>query len=382
MIKYLSKIKKKDLLNKRVVLRLDLNVPIKEGKITSDFRIQKILKTLEFLKETNTKTIIISHISNDEGSSLYPVYEYLKKDFDISFIEDAYASESIGRAQLKSNFIMIENIRNWEGEKSNDTDFSEYLASLGDIYINDAFSVCHREHASIVGIPQYLPSIAGFQLEEEIKSLSKVSKPIHPFSFILGGAKFETKIPLIKKYGIKADLLYLGGALANDIHRSRGESVGKSLVSDIDIDEATKGVDITVSESVIVKGKESRVTNVSEIKEDESILDVDPESLEDIKGQILESKMIVWNGPLGLYEEGFVEGTKEMAKIIAESEGFSIIGGGDTISAITELDLLEDFSFISTGGGAMLQYLTDGTLVGLEPLKRKFFLEIFKIFRK
>lgn len=381
MIKNISKIKKEEFSGKKVVLRLDFNVPIKDGEITSDFRIKKSLKTMRFLLESGAKTIIISHIKNKEGSTLYPVYEYLKKEFNISFVEDVYDGESIGRAQIQSDFVLVENIRNWEGEEKNDEEFGKYLATLGEIYINDAFSVCHREHASIIRIPNILPSYAGFQIEEEVSVLSKLSKPEHPFTFILGGAKFETKIPLIEKYGKNADLLYLGGALANDVYKSRGTSVGKSLVSDIDIKDYIKNINITVSDSVVVSGGEDRVCNILDIKEDESIFDVNPNEIGKIKEQILNSKMIVWNGPLGLYEEGYVDGTKELAKVIAESDGYSVVGGGDTISAITELGLLDSFSFISTGGGAMLQYLTDGNLVGLKALESKSFFNIFKIFR-
>lgn len=382
MIKYLSQSNKEYFKDKKVILRLDLNVPIKDGKITSDFRIQKSLKSLNFLKDSGSKVVIISHIKNKEGNTLYPVYEYLKKEFNISFIEDVYDSESIDYSFEDSQFVLIENIRNWEGEKKNDKDFSEYLASLGDVYINDAFSVSHREHASIVGIPKIIESYAGFQIESEINSLNKVMEPKHPFSFILGGAKFETKIPLIKKYGSKADLLYIGGALANDVYKSQGYSIGKSLTSDIDITKYIKGLFYRVPEKVIVKGEMERKTSVEDIKSEEMILDADPESLGKIKNQILESKMIVWNGPLGLYEEGFAEGTKELAKLIAESDGYSVVGGGDTVSAIESLGLIDSFSFISTGGGAMLQYLTDGTLVGIDSLKRKSFLNFFKFFRR
>lgn len=354
--------------DKRIILRLDFNVPIKEGKITSDFRIQKSKKTLDFLKESGAKVIIISHIKNIEGSTLYPVYDFLKKEYKISFVEDIYDGESIGRAIRENNFILIENLRNWEGEKNNDIEFSQYIASLGEIYINDAFSVSHREHASIVGVPSILPSYAGFQIENEIASLNKVSKPEHPFSFILGGAKFETKIPLIEKYGKGADLLYIGGAIANDVYKSRGYEIGKSLVGDIDIKEYISGVDITVPEKVIVRGDDVRKTDIHSLESNEMILDADPEALKDIRAQILESKTIIWNGPLGLYEGGFTEGTKELAKLISKSDGYSVVGGGDTISAIEDLGLLDEFSFISTGGGAMLQYLTDGSLVGIDAL--------------
>jgi len=379
MINCISKINKKDIKDKRVVLRLDLNVPIKDGKIVSDFRIKKSLKTLNFLKDSGVKVVIISHIKNKEGSSLYPVSVYLKKEFNLAFIEDIHDVESIGRAFEDFNFVLIENIRNWEGEEKNDLEFSKYLSSLGDIYINDAFSVSHREHSSVVGVPKYLRSFIGFQMEEEINSLDKVLEPKHPFSFILGGAKFETKIPLIKKYGKQSDLLYVGGALANDVYKTLGYSVGESLVGDLDISAYIKNLDVITPLHVVVKGDKVRKTNVDSVKDNEIIVDADPESLLEIRDRILKSKMIVWNGPLGLCEEGFTEGTKELAKIIAESDGYSIVGGGDTIAAISELGLLDSFSFISTGGGAMLEYLSKGSLLGIDSLKRKSFLQKFKI---
>ncbi|MEK9184698.1 MAG: phosphoglycerate kinase [Patescibacteria group bacterium] len=329
----------------KVLLRLDLNVP-------NDFRIRKALPTLKYLYQNGAKTIIISHIDK----TLESVAEYLNKFFKITFVKN-YRNiltelEKINDGEM----ILLENIRNWQEEKNNDSKFAKELASLADIYINDAFSACHREHASIVGIPKYLPSYAGFQLEEEVKYLSRCFNPLRPFMFILGGAKFDTKIPLIKKFLNIADYVFVGGALANNFLKEKGMDIGTSRVSI----ENFNLKDYLNNPKLILPIDFERKGN--------SIVDAGPKTVEELKKYINKSKFVLWNGPLGEYENGFKNPTLELAKIIAESGVQSVIGGGDTLSAISELGLEDKFTFVSTGGGAMIQYLADGTLPGIEAL--------------
>jgi len=202
----------KNIKDRTALVRVDFNVPIKNGKVEDDFRIQKALPTIRFLQKKGAKVVLISHLGTDGKASMKPVADCLKK-------------------YIKKNVTLLENIRKYPGEEKNDPKFAKKLSELGDFYVNEAFSVSHRKHASIVGLPKYLPSYAGFQLEEEVKNLSKVfKKPKHPFLFILGGAKFSTKMPLLKKYIKIADQIFIGGALANDFLKVEGYTVGKSLV--------------------------------------------------------------------------------------------------------------------------------------------------------
>jgi len=240
---------------------------------------------------------------------------------------------------------------------SNDQVFAKKLSSLGDIYVNDAFSVSHREHASIVSLPKYLPSFAGFQLEEEVKNLSHAFKrPKHPFLFILGGAKFSTKMPLIKKYLKLADNVFIGGALANDFLKAKGVDIGRSLVSD-----QSFGI------KNLLKNKKI-ILPVDFIKKNEAIIDMGIESVENLGLLIKRSKFILWNGPLGKYEDGGAEATRKILQLVANSKAESIIGGGDTVALVSEMKMEKKFSFVSTGGGATLDFLANGTLPGIKAL--------------
>ncbi|MSR71562.1 MAG: phosphoglycerate kinase [Candidatus Taylorbacteria bacterium] len=349
----------KNLKGVRVLLRLDLNVPVENGSIVDDFRIKRSLPILEYLYEKGAQTIIISHIESvkkGDKESLEPVSEYLKKSFNVTFVKN-YRNVLLELEHISDgSMVLLENLRHWEGEKTNDEKFSKELASLADIYVNDAFSVCHRGHASVVGIPKYLPSYAGLQLEDEIKNLSMCFDPLRPFTFILGGAKFDTKLPLINKFLDIADCVYVAGALANDFFSEKGMDIGDSLVSKTKFD--LKGI----------IDNPKLVLPVDVLREENKILDVGPETLKQLKEIINKSKFVLWNGPLGAYENGFKKPTLELAKIIAESGVKSVIGGGDTLAAISELGIENKFTFVSTGGGAMLDYLANGTLPGIEAL--------------
>jgi 3-phosphoglycerate kinase len=286
---------------------------------------------------------------------------------------------------------LLENIRENKGEKENDKKFAKQLASLADIYVNDAFSVSHREHASICAITGFLPSYAGLQLEEEVKQLSAAFNPSHPFIFILGGAKFDTKLPLIQKFSKTADTVFIGGALANDALKAKGYEVGVSKISDgaTDISAAVNQPKTMIPIDVVVQNHiEKEIGGIGPI---DSISDSGSKTLAALKAKIDAAQFILWNGPLGVYEKGFMEGTEKLAEMIAErtensknkkvkskdkkikdeneTSVKSIVGGGDTLAAIAKLGVEDKFTFVSTGGGAMLDFLAQGTLPGIEALE-------------
>ena len=334
---------------KRVLVRVDWNVPIENGVVMDDFRIEKSLPTIEYLQKAGAKIVLISH-HDTENETLKTVFEYVKNLLPITFVEP-------------SNLMLLENLFLNEGEKQNSRDFAVKLASKADIFVNEAFSESHREYASIVGLPKLLPSYAGLQFYEEVKQLSNAFYPKHPFLFVLGGAKFETKLPILDKFLNIADSIFVGGALANDFFKEEGQDVGSSLVSEGDFNLKEKLHPPTGGGKIILP--------TDTILEGTRIVDAGPKTIESLKSKVESAKFILWNGPLGEFEKGFKTSTLELAKLIADSSAETIVGGGDTLSAIKELNLLDKFSFVSTGGGAMLDFLALGTLPGIEALRRK-----------
>ncbi len=351
-----------------VLLRLDFNVPIRDGKVVDDYRIRKSLPTINTLREKGAKVIIISHIEG-ESDSLKPVYNHLKDILPISFCEDCVENGGECVSVLNPGDVLLcENIRLYDGEKKNDENFTKKLSALATIYVNDAFSVSHRKHASIVGVPKFLPGYIGLQFEEEIKKLSTAFNPEHPFLFILGGAKFDTKLPLVEKFLALADTVFIGGALANDFYKAQGLNVGVSLISEgADITHFVGNSKILLPTDVVIGTK--AIKKPDEITDEEKILDAGPGTLQVLKDIISQAKFILWNGPLGNYENGFTGPTLELAKIISESSAYSVVGGGDTLAAIASLGIEDKFGFISTAGGAMLDFLAHETVPGLEALK-------------
>ncbi|MEK7213827.1 MAG: phosphoglycerate kinase [Patescibacteria group bacterium] len=340
----------------KVLVRLDLNVPIANGRITDDFRIRKSLPLINYLKGKKAKIIIISHIETKDDPTLKPVCEYLN-NFGMDCIFEKNYKKALNN---QNDIILLENLRKFEGEKKNDKKFAKELASLADIYVNEAFSVSHREHASICAITEFISSYAGFQFEEEIKHLSSAFNPPHPFLFILGGLKFETKLPLIEKFIEIADKIFVGGALANDFFKEQGKDIGKSIVSseNFDLGRFLKNEKLLLPKDNVI--------------ENDAIMDAGEKTIEMLKDEINKVKYILWNGPLGAYELGFKNGTIELAKLIANSSAKTIVGGGDTLASIAELGLEDKFTFVSTGGGAMLDFLAKGTLPGIEALSVDF----------
>ena len=377
----------------KVLVRVDFNVPIKNAVIADDFRIRTALPTIEFLRSKGARLILMSHIevadglvdtiNNNQKPTLAPVADYLKKrGLPITFMKNIAGAYEASEQLKDGEIILLENIRENAGEKENDKKFTKQLASLADIYVNDAFSVSHREHASICAITEFLPSYAGMQLQKEVENLSVAFSPAHPFLFILGGAKFDTKLPLITKFLKTADTIFIGGALANDALKANGCEIGQSKTSNgtTDISSVIHQPQIMLPADVIVQDHSVREVAldgcVGSIEKNDSIFDAGPATLTALEVEINKAKFILWNGPLGLFEKGFTQGTEKLAQLIATrtEEGKaggvrSIIGGGDTLSAISKLGIEDEFTFVSGGGGAMLDFLAQGTLVGIQALE-------------
>lgn len=363
-----------DLKGKKVLLRLDLNVPIIGDEVRDDFRIKKSIPTLAYLKESGAKTIIISHIESPLTDSLARVASYLSRIVEIkAFVADLEDAKHVVDNMRDGDVIMLENLRKYPGEKENDPVFAGRLASLADIYVNDAFAVSHREHASVVSVPKLLDPYAGLLLAEEVEGLSMAFNPPRPFLFVVGGVKFDTKLPLIEKFLSIADYVFVGGALANDIFKEKGYEVGQSVVapSRINLRHLEANPKLIVPSDVVVScPHETAVRRPEEIGLDEKVLDAGPRTVSELSDLLNDVKLVVWNGPLGDYTKGFSQGTEGFALALAESGVKTVIGGGDTIAVVSKLNILDRFSFVSTGGGAMIDFLAKGTLPGLEALKR------------
>ncbi len=358
---------------KTALVRVDFNVPLNRDGVEDNFRILKSLPTIKLLQRKGAKIVLMSHLGKG-GETLEPVAKELNKFIKAKFISTINDEEVRGavRSMRRGEVILIENLRNDEGEKNCNKLFASKLAKMGDIYVNEAFSVSHRKDASIVLLPKLLPSYAGIQLQEEIKNLSHAFKnPKRPFLFILGGSKFSTKMPLIKKYLKLADYVFIGGALLNDFLRAKGYEIGMSLASDISfgIDRILKNKKLILPSDVVV-GSGTKLENKSAdgIEKQESVLDIGEKSVEDISKIIKEARLILWNGPLGKYEAGGAASTKKILKVIAASKAESIIGGGDTVALVSEMKMEKKLSFVSTGGGATLDFLASGTLPGIKAL--------------
>lgn len=370
----------KNLEGKRVLLRTDFNVPLgSDGRVSSEEagRIDASIPTIQYLKKSGAKIIIISHIGRKGTESLEPIANYLThKKIKVQMV-DGHLQDFVHEAidsMKNGDILMLKNLRADKAEMSNGSSFARGLSRLADIYVNDAFAVCHRRHASIVGIPKFLKSYAGFLLHSEIQHLQKIQKnPKKPFVFVLGGAKFETKLPLIKKYLPLADVVVVGGALQNNFFKALGFEVGKSLVDTkrYNLGGLIKTQKIVLAEDVVVTSNEGvRLTTPNAVQRNEKIVDIGPQTIQTILKHFAQAKTILWNGPLGLYEEGFDESTIVLAKALAKSSAFSVVGGGDTVVTLKELKLEKKIDFVSTGGGAMLEFLQKGTLPGIDALNK------------
>ena len=382
--------------NKKVLLRVDLNVPMKNSSITESSRIEKIIPTIKSLLAKEAKIIIISHIGRPKGKvvkdmSLEPISKklasLLNKDvlFNKNIINDNTLSE-VNRIQ-NGSIMMLENIRFNQGEESNDSEFSKKLSNLGDIYVNDAFSCSHRSHASVEGITKHIPSYFGLQITQEIETLKKITSEIKkPVSLIIGGSKISTKINIINNLVKKFNNIIIVGGMANTMLKHTGSKVGKSICENncgslikeiLDISKKfnckiTCPIDVVVSKNIEGVGENK---GIKEINDDEMILDIGPKTISLIKKIVNDSNTVLWNGPAGYFENpNFQTGTKEILEIISQKTSsdkiFSVAGGGETIAAINKFNKLDSFTFVSTAGGAFLEYLEGKTLPGIKAINQ------------
>lgn len=376
-MKELSQLPSEELKGKYVLVRAGLDVPLdSHGEVADLFRVRRAVDTLKFLIAAGARTIVLSHIGRDPAETNEPVAKALKVHIPLSYVPDLLgaAAHSAREAMRDGDVLLLENLRRDSREVKNDPSLAKELSTLGDIYVNDAFSAAHRAHASIVGIPEHLPSYAGLLFSEEVHRLSKARAPESPSFAILGGAKFETKAPLIRELLKTYDRVFLTGALANDVFQARGLPIGRSLISkELPEKEVLENphflapVDVTVER----EDKQARVKLPADVEAGDKIVDIGPESVKEIAPLLEQARFILWNGPTGLYEDGYVSWTHAIAELIAKSDAQKVIGGGDTVAAIQESGVgMEKLQFISTGGGAMLEYLLDGTLPGIEALDR------------
>ena len=370
-----------NLSDKSVLLRLDLNTPIENGRVTNLERIIRSLPTVNLILEAGASLVIMSHLGRPEENnafqkefSLAPVVKEMERLLNIQ-IPLYSLSEIEGLDQIDS-ISVIENTRFNVGEKSNDSGLSERLANLADFFVMDAFATSHRAHASTTGVITFSDqACAGLLLDEELTALSKVKEDSKNSIAILGGAKISTKLSLIDSLSKTVDKVILGGGIANTCLAAKGYNVGKSLVEDSMLEEAKELIGnpkIIIPESVIVSespDKPGRVTNANSINEDESIFDIAPESLFDLEPIINNAGTILWNGPLGFFEkDNFAMGTITVAKMIISSKGFSVAGGGDTISAAEKAGVLDSLDYVSTAGGAFLEFMEGRKLPAIEAL--------------
>ena len=379
---------------KKVLLRLDLNVPLNNGKITDTTRIDKILPTINFLLKNEAKIIILSHVGRPKGKivnelSLKPICENLKDKLNQNIRLISKNIKKIKSTDLFNDhdekIVIFENIRFYEEEEKNDNEFAKHLASLADIYVNDAFSCSHRAHASIFEITKFIPSYAGLQLNLEINALSKITSKIQrPITCIIGGSKISSKINIIKNLITKFDNIIIVGGMANNILKYKGYEIGKSIqenncdqiieeIFSLSKKENCKIIypeDVTIGKNLNGSPEIRELKNVSK---DELILDIGPKTIKIINQLIEESNTILWNGPAGYFENpSFSTGSIEIAKKIVEKNKdntiYSVAGGGDTVALLNNMGATSNFNFVSTAGGAFLEYLEGKELPGIKAL--------------
>lgn len=385
----------KDLEGKRVLTRVDFNVPIENGKITDTARIEGAIPTIQYLEENGAKIILISHLGRPKGKvseefRLTEVARELEKLIGkkITKLEKVLGREVEKAIEEMENgeIVMLENIRFDEREEQCEEKFTKQLAELGDIFVNDAFGTAHRRHASTAGLAEHLPAYAGLLMQKEIEALSPLlnDEPRHPLTMIFGGAKIDTKIGIIKNFISKADYFLMGGGIANTFLHAAGYNVAQSLFEDDKTETAREIMlqcekdhekfvlphDVVVA-SDISDEAETLETPIEDVSGDMKILDIGKWSIEKFNNIIAKSGTVIWNGPVGLSEmKPFENGTKMIAQAIADSECVSIVGGGDTAEAISRLGIDETkFTHISTGGGACIEFLSGDKLPGIECLK-------------
>jgi len=385
-----------DLQNKTILIRADLNVPTKDGKVQDTTRIEKLLPTIEYLNNKNCKIILTSHFGRPKGKvvpelSLKQIIPEVTSLFkkEVIFAEDLTQAKSLATSLKENQILLIENLRFWPEEEKNDANFAASLANLADIYVNDAFSCSHRKHASIYAISTLLPSALGLLFEEEINSLSRlIANPKKPYLGIIGGAKISTKMSLIRALLKKLDMIFIGGAMANTFLKARGINVGESLIEE-DYLEAAREIEqeaknlgcelVLPIDAVVAKTLEemapNRVVSLDKIENNDKIFDVGPETIKLMQEKAKTAKTVIWNGPLGVIEiKPFNNATTSLMRFITDltekGELSSFAGGGDTIAAIKLAGVFDKFSYVSTAGGAFLAWLENNIIPGLENLQK------------
>lgn len=343
-------------------MRVDFNLPFKKDRVQDDFRVKKTLPLIRALQKKKAKVILISHLENNgKISSLRPLARYLRKYYlkNLKFVPDLldYQAKKAILAMKNGDSILLENLRMKAGEKRNDKKFARQLASLADIYINEAFSVSHRKHASIVGLPKFLPSCAGPLFLSEVSRLRKIFSPPRPFLLILGGKKISTKFRLLKKFTNKADKIIVAGVIANFYLKEKSAEIKKA-----------KNI-IFPEDAIVLRNQKRKTVQIGEIWKQDVIYDIGPKTIERIKKEISQAKFILWNGPLGYVEGGYGKGTKETVQALILSKAEIVAGGGETVAFLEKQKLPGKRFFVSTGGGALLDFLARGTLPGIEALK-------------
>ncbi len=384
-----------DLKNKRVIMRADFNVPLKEGNITDDTRIRAALPTINYIVEQEGASLtLMSHLGRPKGKkdpafSLAPVAGRLSELLGkpVKMAPDCIGPEVEEMAKLKAGeIILLENVRFYNEETDNDEGFAKKLAALGDVYVNDAFGTAHRAHASTEGIARFLPAVAGFLIEKEVAFFSPLlADPKQPFVAVIGGAKVSSKIGVLETLLPKCSTLVIGGGMAYTFLRVQNHSVGKSLVEEEYLDTAKKllddvermgkeiilPVDHMVGDEFSENAKAEYVDSV-DIPDGKIAMDIGPKTLELIQKRIAEAASLVWNGPMGVFEfDAFAKGTMETAKFVADCSGTTVIGGGDSVAAVNKFDLADNIDHVSTGGGASLEFLEGKTLPGIAALQTK-----------
>lgn len=385
-----------DVKGKRVLVRVDFNVPLDaERNITDDTRIESALPTIEYLLERGARVILASHLGRPKGQrkeefSLAPVAKRLEELLGkpVKKLDDCIGAEVEAEvlAMKDGDVILLENLRFYKEEEANDEAFARALASLADIYVNDAFGTAHRAHASTAGVAEFVDGVAGFLMEKEIEVMGKaLSQPERPFVAILGGAKVKDKVGVISNLMEKVDSLIIGGGMAYTFLKAKGLEIGDSIVDDASLGLAgelmekakTKGIRFLLPVDVVIADKfaedaNTKVVDIDEIPPSWQALDIGPKTRDLFAREIADAKTVVWNGPMGVFEmKPFAEGTRRIARALAESEAVTIVGGGDSVAAVSEMGFGDKMTHVSTGGGASLEFLEGKVLPGVAALKDK-----------